>query len=102
MDMRAWDIIIIVFLAVFIVLFATGNGDKVSSLFGSGSGRDPNRDYDRKKTDRASLVLCCVLLVVEILLLVFPHSPVMGYVSITTGIVSLCLYMYYLRKYCRK
>ncbi len=95
----ALDAIIIGLLVLNIVMFAIGKGDVLMNLFNGSQADEMNRMYDRKKMDRASLILCIVLLISELLMKFL--SATYGFVvfiSLGIAIVAFVIYIAYMQK----
>lgn len=98
----SWSFIVIAALVVFIIMLATGNGDKLSGLFG---GKQQNLDaiYDRKKMDRGTLILCVVLLLNELVLYFFGKKiQAVAIGSLIVCILAFAAYIIYLKKCCSR
>lgn len=97
--MRALDVIIMAFLVFAIIMFAIGKGDVLLNLFSSSQAAETNRLYDRKKMDRASLILCIALLIIEILqAFVAPGNQLVALISLIAAIVVFVAYIAYMQK----
>lgn len=97
--LRALDWIILAFLVFFIIMFAIGKGDVLLNLFSSGQSAEINKIYDRKKMDRASLILCIVLLITEILqAFIAPDNRTVAIVALVISVVAFVGYIAYLQK----
>jgi hypothetical protein len=95
----ALDLIIVAFLVFFIVMFSIGKGDVLMRLFSSGQADDLNKLYDRRKMDRASLLLCIVLLLSELsLIFIAPRVRAVSIIGIVVSIVAFVAYILYLQK----
>ncbi len=100
---RTLDLIIIAFLVLFIVMFAIGKGDVLLSLFSSAQAKEMNEIYDRKQMDRASLLLCIVLLISELMLVflgrTFSFVPIL---ALVISIAAFAIYIAYMQKIRKK
>ncbi len=103
MAFQLWDYLIVGILVLTIVMFLTGNGDRALSLFGGSKAQDMLDEYDLKKLSAATVIFCFVLLLSEILILAGDSLPFnTGIFSIVLSILSLAVYVFCLRKFCRK
>ena len=100
---RTLDIIIIVILIFSIVMFITGNGEQLMNLFSGNRKHDTYEVYDRTKYDRACVLFCAVLLVLD-LIMIFggDQFPAFSIISVIVVIVSFILFIIYLKKYAKK
>ena len=83
-------------------MFLTGNGDTLLSIFG-GKKYGMTDEYDKVKFNRATLVFCVILFVMEIFMMVYGRRfPVFSLVSIAVTVADFIGYTVYLKKYARK
>ena len=99
---RFFDIIIIALLAYAIVMFLTGNEERISKLFGSNQG-DTYKTYDKDKFNKATFLFCVVLLVNEVVMLLLRDSwhPIF-YINLVVAVITIAVYLIYLRKIKKK
>ena len=95
-----FDFFIIAVIGYAIVMILTGNGEKLMGRPGQGGARDR---YDVEKFNRATLIMCVVLLINEILLLTIQkYVPVYMYISLAIVVIVFIIYFIYLKKYASK
>jgi len=100
---RFFDYVITACIILFIIMLVTGNGETLMRLFSGNSGQDMYKIYDRKRFDRACLLLLIVLLIDELVLIFLGSTyPVLGLVSVVITIVTFALFIFYIRKYAKK
>ena len=103
MSIQFWDLLITGILVLVIIMFLTGNGHRAMELFGKDRSREMFREYDEKKLTRATVIFCLVLLADEIVILFGDRIPYnTGLITLTVSLLAIILYVFYLRKYCRK
>jgi hypothetical protein len=84
-------------------MFITGNGEQLMNLFSGNRENDTYKIYDRTKYDRACVLFCAVLLVLD-LIMVFGGDmiPSFSIISVVIVIVSFILFIFYLKNYAKK
>ena len=103
MSIQFWDLLITGILVLVIIMFLTGNGQRAMELFGKDRSREMFREYDEKKLTRGTVIFCLVLLADEIVILFGDRIPYnTGLITLTVSLLAIILYVFYLRKYCRK
>ena len=103
MAFQLWDYLIVGILVFVIVMFLTGNGERALTLFGGSKTQEMLDEYDMKKLSVATVIFCIVLLLSEIVMLAEVSLPFnTGIFSIVLSILSLAVYVFCLRKFCRK
>ena len=96
------DYFIMAVLGFSVLMFLTGNGDRLLELFG-GNRDNSLKEYEHDKLMRASTILCIVLLVDELVLFFAGNQfRILGLISIIVPIAALAAYIFYIRKYARK
>lgn len=98
-----FDIIIIVLLLYAIFMLATGRGDKLMGTFNPAQQQKMEKTYDRETMYKASLVLCIILLIAELILVFLAReNRYFALLSIVISIVALVGYIVYLQKIRKK
>ncbi len=97
-----FDIIIIALLGYAIVMFLTGNEERIQKLFGSNQG-DTYKMYDKDKFNKATFIFCVVLLVNEVTMLLVRNTwgPIF-YINLAIAVITIAVYLIYLRKIKKK
>ncbi len=97
------DFLIIGFLVVSIVMFAIGKGDVLLNLFNSSQSKEMNETYDREKMDRASLLLCIVLLISELMMVFLGRTySIVNIIALVLSIAAFAIYIGYMQKIRKK
>lgn len=94
MQITVLDVLIIAFLVFFIIMYLTGNSDKVTAIFG-GKQQHTESPELKKKLDNASLSICVVILAMEICSILFNALTL---VWLAVSIVAFIVYVTYLHK----
>ena len=101
--LRTLDIIIIVILIFSIAMFITGNGEQLMNLFSGNREHDTSKIYDRTKYDRACVLFCAVLLLLDLIMIFGGDKvPAFSIISVIVVVVSFILFIFYLKKFAKK
>ncbi len=95
MQITILDVLIIAFLVFFIIMYLTGNSDKVTAIFGGKQQGHTESPELKKKLDTASLSICVVILAMEICSIAFNALTL---VWLAVSIVAFIVYVTYLHK----
>lgn len=97
--LKALDWVIVALLVLAIIMFAIGKGDVLMDLFSGNHSSKDEKPYDRKKMDRASLLLCIALLVVEVLqAFIAPGSQLIALICLIVAVAAFVIYIAYMQK----
>ncbi len=104
MDFFFFDAVILALLGYAVFILATKREEQIKRLFGS-RRENAYDQYDKEKFNKSTLILCVVLFVNQAVFMIVERNEAMKmyfYVYFILTIISIAVYIFYLKKYAKK